>query len=597
MSDTPSFKFSALSCIRATEPTLPVKLASLQPTLLAYLDDVPYHDKVATVTANYSTTPAQWNPIANRDTQEDWDKRTRQAFDANGMDELFTIPENRLLIGDHNMGSNNWTWDVASANKDSSLNVAYMEEVVAIGREAFAHYQNVTSGDFVINPHDPDASKHVNLFNNPPNTDSVTCEWNDWVLDRDAFFGANDEYSDYPENSPSELIPTDNPPTLFWREGWKFDGTKDNDNPDIEMFFCQGIAYREYGKEGDGSLYGVAQKEWLKQKVVDSVATYKIIMQDKVVWDWSGTDTGNQDIGNSDGQYLYWKERDEVVLHFDNNDVTGLLWVGGDAHRPHIDNIPPELNISDTHPFTEITNLKYGSNSICTSPFGTGYNGTRDIDFNVRPQTMYVRNGLDSLGQTPLSFVFFEADQYRLRVDLYDDTQDAPVFSAKLLPNVNYLVEATKMTTDIRFSGFSLGNAVKQIANSASSTNPNAEGGNYFELKDDDQTVVGIEAVGCANGSRIPFLVLDPAVHPIDAPFPFESVTVAYYDNTASGTVLGSSFAFSGGKWFAADSVSAWDVLLDQTFVMSVTIKMPSIISPDNGGSTRRGISRQIVFS
>lgn len=118
-------------------------------------------------------------------------------------------------------------------------------------------------------------------------------------------------------------------------------------NADVEMFFVDGVAYRD-PVGGDGSILGAAQKAWLKAGIANSTAPFKLIMSGKNLW------------GGADDFSKYPTERAEMLAFFDTYATWvqpgGVVWLSGDIHYPY-------MSYDPTHPLV----------NVCASPAGTGY--------------------------------------------------------------------------------------------------------------------------------------------------------------------------------------------------------------------------------
>lgn len=110
---------------------------------------------------------------------------------------------------------------------------------------------------------------------------------------------------------------------------------------DIDFIFLDGRYYREYaGRHGgesveNPSMLGAYQLEWLKQKLVESDATFKVLLS-PVPWA-SDTKPYPGVLDTWDG---YTAEREDIFSFIENHQIEGVILVSADRHRSDLHKIP-----------------------------------------------------------------------------------------------------------------------------------------------------------------------------------------------------------------------------------------------------------------
>ena len=102
---------------------------------------------------------------------------------------------------------------------------------------------------------------------------------------------------------------------------------------DVHFFMLDGRYYREGSYVDDApediSMLGPYQKEWLKEGLISSEATFKVIAS-PVPWD-------NDAKGVMAGRYDHWggyrNEREEIFSFLADNEISGVILLSGDRHR------------------------------------------------------------------------------------------------------------------------------------------------------------------------------------------------------------------------------------------------------------------------
>lgn len=241
---------------------------------------------------------------------------------------IASTPNYYYMADDHEWGGDNWDHTVLQANAQ-----------VGIGA--------VTQAD--VDNHWDVGNKAVIAYStrNPSNSDA-------------------EAIAEIP--SESAELTADNYPVKYFRVGYDVNGNIDNVNPHIELFVIDCISYRDplaqidnsvktmLGKGTTGLRDTDGQCYWLKKYVAESTATFKAIVSKNLYAHASG--------GNSDMWHIYAWERDHILADFASNSVTGVIWLTGDQHFPHI--TVQDTDDGDT----------YDSLAVCACPIGVVSNGT-----------------------------------------------------------------------------------------------------------------------------------------------------------------------------------------------------------------------------
>lgn len=149
-------------------------------------------------------------------------------------------------------------------------------------------------------------------------------------------------------------------------------------NDDLEMFFVDGISYRDRSDGTGTTLLGSAQKAWLKSALQNSTATFKAVMSNKNFW------------GTADDFSKYAAELAEMESFINAMSgwakPGGVVWCSGDIHYPYI-------AYKDASPMV----------NICSSPLAAG-NATPSDGYNanrVWKCTGYYSNAAPSAAYYP----------------------------------------------------------------------------------------------------------------------------------------------------------------------------------------------------
>lgn len=97
------------------------------------------------------------------------------------------------------------------------------------------------------------------------------------------------------------------------------------------------------GERYDGDYISVAQMDWLKAWLLESEATFKVILHGVPITDMTGI---YGSISASDRWDGYPHQRSEVLEHIEDNGVQGVLWVSGDFHFSELGRVDPPGGIA-----------------------------------------------------------------------------------------------------------------------------------------------------------------------------------------------------------------------------------------------------------
>ena len=94
----------------------------------------------------------------------------------------------------------------------------------------------------------------------------------------------------------------------------------------VDFFMLDCRFYREVPESDDRSMLGQIQKKWLKEKLLKSKATFKVIAS-SVPWA-PGTKPGSRDTWDG-----HPEERQEIFNFLSENQIEGVILLSGDRHR------------------------------------------------------------------------------------------------------------------------------------------------------------------------------------------------------------------------------------------------------------------------
>jgi len=98
---------------------------------------------------------------------------------------------------------------------------------------------------------------------------------------------------------------------------------------DVQFFMLDGRYYRQPSEDGSTSMLGPVQLQWLKDALVKSTATFKVIVSPV---NWSDNSKNLME-GRIDTWEGYKQERKEIFSFLTENSITGVFLLSADRHR------------------------------------------------------------------------------------------------------------------------------------------------------------------------------------------------------------------------------------------------------------------------
>lgn len=242
---------------------------------------------------------------------------------------------------DHELAGDNWFHDLASANTGpgGGINAPDQEGVnnhFNMGRQAFDEFMAANTDLIQATTSYPGAAdEYPSQVENPI------------------------DYTSYPANKPPV---TDYPPRYYRIEA-DVNGNVVSSNPHVEMFVMDSIGHRSPGTDADTpakTLLGQTQKTLFLDRILASTARLKIIMSTKKTYNSPTAD-------NDDTFALYPDERNEILQFIEDNNITGVLWMSGDRHQPHVIDTQKSRGQQFDHvcicscPMKTVNTAKYGT--------------------------------------------------------------------------------------------------------------------------------------------------------------------------------------------------------------------------------------------
>ena len=127
----------------------------------------------------------------------------------------------------------------------------------------------------------------------------------------------------------------------------------------VEVFLCDARWFAGTAESpavaGARTLLGQAQWEWLTRRVAASEASFKLICTGMI---WNGATRP----GKTDHWGTYSEERDALFAYLDEQEVSGVVLVGGDIHRSRV--VEHERQRLDAYPLTELITSPLGNSVI-----------------------------------------------------------------------------------------------------------------------------------------------------------------------------------------------------------------------------------------
>ena len=196
---------------------------------------------------------------------------------------------------------------------------------------------------------------------------------------------------------------------------YDINGNVTTSSPHVEIFFTQSIVHRSpiaATDDASKTMLGATQKAWLKARLLASTATFKIISSTKKTYKAASGDNGD-----TFGEYT--TERNELLDYIASNGITGVIWIAGDKHYPHI--ISQSLAASDS----------YDHVCICACPIGVATN-------TATPISGAVKSGINAQ-----VFGVLDIQEDYIQAYLYDSHNGSLYWTGKLNAGTNYLTYDT----------------------------------------------------------------------------------------------------------------------------------------------------------
>ena len=207
------------------------------------------------------------------------------------------------MIDDHEFGGDNWDYSIVQANTSPAI-----------------------GGSVAGTPSQTECYAHAAIC------------IQSWIANRSTYY---DNYTNNDANVENDLPigyagspDINNFPPLYFRAGFDFEGNPVaiGESGDIEVFTISNIIHRSPISAVDNaskSMLGAIQKQWFKDKLLSSTATWKVINSTKKTYKYAVGDNG-------DTFAFYTTERNELLQFIDSNGITGVIWLTGDWHNPSV---------------------------------------------------------------------------------------------------------------------------------------------------------------------------------------------------------------------------------------------------------------------
>ena len=162
--------------------------------------------------------------------------------------------------------------------------------------------------------------------------------------------------------------------------------------PSLDVFVIDMRAYRaangpnDQAKPGDDTVFlGREQIRWLKQALLASTATWKVIAIDQslglIVYNNFRDKSGSETMSNGDGPVLGREFESADLLRFiKNNEINNVVWLTADVHYTAAHYYDPnKAQFSDFNPFYEFV----------SGPLNAGTFGPNPLDNTFGPQILF----------------------------------------------------------------------------------------------------------------------------------------------------------------------------------------------------------------
>ena len=194
-------------------------------------------------------------------------------------------------------------------------------------------------------------------------------------------FGANDVSGGIEPFKPAWKLPVwkvfkENWPNPYFGGGEKQPGCWfDFSIGDVDFFMTDGRYYRDFKK---GTMLGPVQKQWLKEKLSNSKATFKVIASGTL---WTET----ADKGGKDSWWGVPEEREEIFSLIDEKNIGGVILLSADRHRTDVYKIkrPNGYDLYEFETSKLTNNHTHGTKKEAVFSYNKGnFFGLLDFDFN-----------------------------------------------------------------------------------------------------------------------------------------------------------------------------------------------------------------------
>lgn len=293
-----SFKIAFGSCAQRTAVQVAwIRAVARNPDLICIQGDTPYTGDSAASFRGYTTTACTISSTvpqifaAHQQTWADPGFQAVTAFRQSG-GVCFYMPD------DHEWGGDNWDATLTRANTAPSIGASTQAEVDATSWVCVQAMQQAIAA----------------YADNQTNTDPGV------AAQKPSSADAGTSVSQYPP--------------LYFRSGFTFDGEllPYGESGDVEVFTISNVMHRSPIAATDNAsktMLGTTQKAWLKTWLLASTATWKVINSTKKTFKSTSGDNGD-----TYGEYT--TERNEILDYIASNGITGVVWLAGDKHRPHV---------------------------------------------------------------------------------------------------------------------------------------------------------------------------------------------------------------------------------------------------------------------
>ena len=203
-------------------------------------------------------------------------------------------------------------------------------------------------------------------------------------------FGANDVSGGIEPFKPAWKLPVwkvfkENWPNPYFGGGEKQPGCWfDFSIGDVDFFMTDGRYYRDFKK---GTMLGPVQKQWLKEKLSNSKATFKVIASGTL---WTET----ADKGGKDSWWGVPEEREEIFSLIDEKNIGGVILLSADRHRTDVYKIkrPNGYDLYEFETSKLTNNHTHGTKKEAIFSYNKGnFFGLLDFDLTKKDPEMTFR--------------------------------------------------------------------------------------------------------------------------------------------------------------------------------------------------------------